>query len=150
MVPLLPLALANAIEPLPDGTIRLGTAILDATTARAVLVRLAEAVGDVERVGDWPGVRERLDALFRGSVPVSVREVGTGIKGRGLFVQRSATRGDLRLGDFTTAAMVLHGRRFGGFVVGWRPCSLAGMVPEMTQRRVSMAVPAGLVVRGAP
>ena len=143
---LIPLQVGGLIEPLADGTIRIGTLTLDASEARAVLVRLAEAVGSAEHVGDWPAVRSLLDHQFARGVSVSVRRIADGTKGRGRLVLLSDTRAVLRVGDYVTGALVRDGERARGFLMRWRPDPLFGAVAESTSIRVSVAWPVPLAI----
>jgi hypothetical protein len=134
------LTLGCAIEALDSGEVRIGSAIVPAHEARAVLVRLAECVGAAEHVGDWPSVRDALDRIYAGCHPVNVRFLdGAREKGRGLFRPLPCgTRADVRLGDYVTARLVRSGRRWSGFVVMWGPDPFCGMVPTTTLRRVGV------------
>jgi hypothetical protein len=136
------LTLGCAIEALDSGEVRIGSAIVPAHEARAVLVRLAECVGAAEHVGDWPSVRDALDRIYAGCHPVNVRFLdGAKEKGRGLFRPLpGGTRADVRLGDYVTARLVRSpgGRRWSGFVVVWAPDPLCGMVATATLRRVGV------------
>lgn len=144
--PVLPLHLASTVDLLGDGSIRIGALTLDASEARAILVRLAEVVGAAEHVGDWPAVRTMLDHTFAAATPTKVRMVADGTEGRGLLLVLSETRAMLRVSDFVTGALVRDGARARGYLLRWRPDPLFGAVAESTAIRVSVRWPAPLAL----
>ena len=136
------LTLGSTVTLTSTNEVQLGPLTLHPTEARALLVRLAEVVGAAEHVGDWPAVRDRLDRQFAGALPVTVRDLATQTKGRGLFLRRTDTQADLRLSDYTTAIVRRrpNGRTWTGFVCEWAPDPLFGMVMRGTLRRVGCVV----------
>ena len=136
---MLPLLAATAIEPTPEG-IRIGAAILDASTARALWLRLGEALGEVERsdeASSWLALRHRLDREFRAATPIRCREIGTRQEITGLLAV-GETKAMLRLDTFVIVPLVKGDRHWTGQMCACHPIDTVGAFRLVsTYRRIA-------------
>lgn len=140
MTALLPLA-GWVIAPLPDGSVRIGTATVPGWVAADLAVRIHEAAGAVPaQLARRVATRRYLDRLFSGAHLLPVRALATRSYARHL-AYREGDRAHVRIGDTVTAWCRKDGKRARGMLVEWSHDALHGYVTTTVEGWPRVSVP---------